>query len=212
MEAVRATEGVAMTSLLNQLSPSITNMIRMDHTHVQTAIRQYECTSSARVRKGLADNLCLALEIHSQLEEEIFYPALRQVSDTETLRRAGPEHSEMRELIARLRGLTTADAVFDDAFYALARVVMHHVADEETLLLPMAERLLPDRLNEMGAQMTKRRLELTAPRTGEIAGSMARSMSVGTVLAGASALFAAGYLLTRQRPPSKPWTSRMWSR
>lgn len=202
-----------MTSMLSQLSPSITNMIRLDHTHVQAAFRQFEVATSARVKKGLADNVCLAIEIHAQLEEEIFYPALREVSDTDTLRRAGPEHNEMRELIARLRGLNAADAAFDDTFYALARVVMHHVADEETLLLPAAERLLPERLSDMGARMTKRRLELTAPRTGELAGSMARSLSVGTVVAAAGAMLAGGYLLTRhQRTVSKPWTQRMWQR
>jgi hypothetical protein len=201
-----------MNSFLNQLSPSITSMIRVDHNHVLTAIRQYETASSARVRKGLADNVCLALEIHAQLEEEIFYPQLRQVSDTEQLRKAAPEHNEMRELIARLRALNPSDAAFDDTFFALARVVMHHIADEETLLLPMAERVLADRLGEMGAQMTRRRFELSAPRSGEIAGSMARSMSVGTVMAGASALFAAGYLLTRPRGEQRPWTSKMGSR
>jgi hypothetical protein len=202
-----------MSSMLSQLSPSITNMIRLDHTHVQAAFRQFEVATSARVKKGLADNVCLALEIHTQLEEEIFYPALREVSDTETLRRAGPEHSEARELIARLRALNATDPAFDDTFFALARVVMHHVADEETLLLPAAERLLSDRLSDMGAQMTRRRLELTAPRTGELAGSMARSLSVGTVVAAAGAVLAGGYLLTRhQRTASKPWTQRMWQR
>ncbi|HVZ45118.1 MAG TPA: hemerythrin domain-containing protein [Ramlibacter sp.] len=199
-------------SLLSRLAPSITNMIRVDHTHVQTAIRQYEVASSMRVKKGIADNICLALEIHSQLEEEIFYPALRLVSDTETLRKAGPEHNEMRELIARLRAMQASDAAFDDTFYALARVVMHHVADEETILLPCAERLLSDRLGEMGAEMTKRRFELTAPRTGELAGSVARSMSVGTVIAAAGALAAGGWLLTRGRTADRPWSHRIWSR
>lgn len=202
-----------MTSLLHQMSPSITNMIRLDHTHVQAAIRQFETASSARVKKGLADNVCLAVEIHAQLEEEIFYPALREVSDTETLRKAGPEHSEMRELIARLRGLHASDPVFDDTFFALARVIMHHMADEETLLLPAAERLMPERLNEMGARMTRRRLELSAPRTGEIAGSMARSMSMGTMAAAAGALLAGGYLLLRHQPVGRrSWTQRMWPR
>ena len=201
-----------MNSLMSQLSPSITNMIRLDHNHVQSAIRQYEMESSPRVRKGLADNVCLALEIHAQLEEEVFYPAMRQVSDTEVLRKAGPEHNEMRELIARLRAMQATEPAFDDTFFALARVVMHHVADEETLLLPAAERLLSDRLNELGAQMNKRRMELLGPKAGEIAGSMARSMSVGTLIAGAGALLSGGYMLLRHQPLRKPWTSRMWTR
>jgi len=76
---------------------------------------------------------------------------------------------------------------------------MHHVADEETLLLPTAERVLADRLGELGAEMTKRRLQLTASRGGELAGSVARSMSAGGMVVGAGALLAAGYLLSRPR-------------
>jgi hemerythrin superfamily protein len=201
-----------MNSLMNQVTPSITNMIRLDHTHVQSAFRQFEASASARVKKGLADNVCVALEIHAQLEEEFFYPALRQVSDSDALRKAGPEHNEMRELVSRLKAMEASNPAFEETFYALARVVMHHVADEETLLLPAAERLMPDRLGELGGQMMKRRLELSSARSGEIAGSMARSMSVGTVLAAGSAMLAGAWLLTSHRPPSRNWVSRMWTR
>jgi hemerythrin superfamily protein len=186
-----------MSSLMSQLSPSVTNMIRLDHTHVLTAFHQYEIGSSARLKKGLTDNVCLAIEIHAQLEEEIFYPALRVVADNEMVRKSTPEHDEMRGLIARLRNMPVEDPAFDDTFFELMRHVMHHVADEETLLLPAAERLLPERLSELGAQMTKRRLELSAPRTPEIASSVARSLSVGSVLAAGSAALAGAYMLTR---------------
>jgi hypothetical protein len=115
------------------------------------------------------------------------------------VRKSVPEHDEMRRLINQLRKLEPADAGYDDTFYQLMNNVMHHVADEETLLLPAAERVLADQLGELGARMTKRRLQLTAPRTGEIAGSMARSLGAGTVVAGAGALLAASYLLSRPR-------------
>jgi hypothetical protein len=188
-----------MSSLMTQLSPSITNMIRLDHTHVLTAFHQYEIGSSDRLKKGLADNVCLAIEIHAQLEEEIFYPAMRVVSDNEILRKSTPEHDEMRGLISRLRNMPVNDPAFDDTFFQLMRHVMHHVADEETILLPAAERLLPEQLSELGAQMTKRRLELTAPRAPEIASSVARSMSMGSVIAAGSAALAGAYMLTRHR-------------
>ena len=185
-------------SLMSQFSPSITNMIRLDHTHVLTAFHQYEIGSSDRLKKGLVDNVCLAIEIHAQLEEEIFYPALRVVADTEMLRKSTPEHDEMRGLISRLRNMPVSDPAYDDTFFELMRHVMHHVADEETLLLPAAERLLPDQLSELGAQMTKRRLELAGPRAPELASSMARSMSGGTLVGIGSAMLAGAYLLTRR--------------
>lgn len=188
-----------MSSLMSQLSPSITNMIRLDHTHVLSAFHQYEIGSSPRLKKGLVDNVCLAIEIHAQLEEEIFYPALRVVADNEILRKSTPEHDEMRGLVSRLRNMPVSDPAFDDTFFELMRHLMHHVADEETQLLPAAERLIPDQLQELGARMTRRRLELTAPRTPELASSMARSMSTGTIVAAGSALLGAAYLLTRHR-------------
>lgn len=186
-------------SLMSQLSPSITNLIRLDHTHVLSAFHQYEIGSSPRVKKGLVDNVCLAIEIHAQLEEEIFYPALRVVADNEMLRKSTPEHDEMRGLISRLRNMPVNDPAFDDTFFELMRHVMHHVADEETMLLPAAERLIPDQLHELGAQMNRRRLELAGPRAPELASSMARSLSMGTVLAAGSAALAGAYLLTRNK-------------
>jgi hemerythrin superfamily protein len=186
-----------MNQFLNRLSPSITNMIRMDHTHVLSSFHQFEADSPARVKKGLADTICVALEIHAQLEEEIFYPEMRRIAETEFIDKSVPEHDEMRALITKLRALQPGDKDFDSTLFKLMNVVIHHVADEETLLLPTAERVLGDRLGELGAKMTKRRMQLTAPRTGEIAGSMAKSMSAGSLIVGATALLAGGYLLTR---------------
>ena len=197
-----------MPSLMSQLSPSITNQIRLDHTHVLTAFHQYEIGSSARLKRGLVDNVCLAIEIHTQLEEEIFYPALRVVADSEILRKSTPEHDEMRGLVSRLRNMPVEDPAFDDTFFELMRHVMHHVADEETLLLPAAERLLPDQLGDLGAQMTRRRLELAGPRAPELASSMARSLSLGSLFAAGSAALSGAYLLTRHRHGDRLTTAR----
>jgi hypothetical protein len=199
-----------MTSILGKMSPTITNLIRMDHTHVLAAFHQYQADTPSRVKKGLADNICLALEVHAQLEEEIFYPALREVSPDEVLDKSKPEHDEMRNLIARLRALQPGDPSFDQTLLDLMRAVMHHVADEETQLLPKAERLLSGQLSEMGARMNRRRLQLVGPRSGELAGSMARSMSSGTLLAAAGAVAAAGGLLLARRTSgsqASSWTN-----
>jgi hemerythrin superfamily protein len=198
-----------METFFGKMSPSITTMIRMDHTHVMSAFHQYRVDTPTRVKKGLADNICLALEVHAQLEEEIFYPALREVSPDQALEQAKPEHDEMRGLILRLRALQPSDPSFDATLFELMRTVMHHVADEETQLLPKAERLLSGQLSEMGARMTKRRLQLVGPRSGELAGSMARSMSTGTLLAAAGAVAAAGGLLLARRSGSTA-TQSQW--
>lgn len=190
-----------MNSLLAKLSPTATNMIRLDHTHVMATFHQFEADTPAPVKRALVNTICLALEIHAAIEEEIFYPAMRAVpGDEGAVAKSYPEHAEMKRLIAALRGMEPTDADFDRTFMELMRDVLHHVADEETGLLNDAERLIPDQLAELGARMTKRRLELAAPRAGEIAANTfgaipLKSMLVGLGLAAA----AGGYALKRSR-------------
>jgi hemerythrin-like domain-containing protein len=79
-------------------------------------------------------------------------------SDEPVLLKSVPEHNEMRRLISELRSTPSGDVRHDQLLQQLMRDVIHHVADEETVLLPQAERLLSkDRLSELGADMTKRR-------------------------------------------------------
>lgn len=178
----------------NKLSPSITDMIRADHAHVLDTFRQYTSSTRTGVRKALAAAMCDALDIHAALEEEVFYPVLRRLNpDQPVLHKSEPEHDEIRRMIAALRDIQAADERHDALMHELMRDVLHHVADEETVLLPDAERLLgKDRLNELGAAMTQRRLELLKP-----ARSTARGLSGGTtaiVVGLASALVAARYV------------------
>lgn len=146
-------------------SPSITTMIRMDHTHVMAAFHRYHAATSWWRKRAIVELACTALEIHAQLEEEIFYPALAGVLHSDdTLEKSKPEHDEMRADIARLRAMHPRDAAFDARFMKLMREVMHHVADEETMLLPAAERALAAELSALGARMTRRRLQLVAQK------------------------------------------------
>lgn len=185
-------------TLTSTLSPTITNMIRMDHTAVLETFHQYEIDTSPSTKKALVNTACIALEIHAQLEEEIFYPAMRVVStDKSVLDKSVPEHNEMRRLIALLRSMDANNPAFDRTFMDLMRNVMHHVADEETTLLPEAERMLAPRLSELGAEMTKRRLQLTAPRAGELASNTMRSFPTSSMLVAAGAVLAGTYLAKR---------------
>lgn len=190
---------------LSKLSPSITDMIRMDHTHVTLAFHQYTADAKTRVKKALAENICTALEIHATLEEEIFYPAMRELDNSDrVMLKSEPEHNEMRQLIAALRADKTVGPEHDRLLMELMQDVMHHVADEETVLLPRAERLLSkDRLSELGAQMTKRRLQLVAPKAGTILSTSVVGFSGSTtalLLAAVGGLAASRLLLSNKKP------------
>jgi hemerythrin superfamily protein len=189
------------------MSPKVTTMIRMDHSHVLALFHRFKADSSVGKKRALVTNACLALDIHAQLEEEIFYPALREVlAGDATLEKSEPEHNEMRRLIAELRELAAGDGpidgtAFDDKFMDLMRIVIHHVADEETRLLPAAERLLGDRLNQLGGEMIKRRVELLRPHVGELAASTVRSFpsaAAAGLLLTAGAVMVGAMLLTRR--------------
>jgi iron-sulfur cluster repair protein YtfE (RIC family) len=181
---------------LKNLSPSVTDMIRFDHSHVVVTFHQYVSTKPASVKKALAETICDALEIHATLEEEVFYPALRQLGLGGTaLSKSVPEHNEMRRVIAEIHAGDPTTPRYDQLLHELMRDVLHHVADEETVLLPEAERMLStDRLNALGVQMTKRRMQLLAPKAGKAAKNtiVGFSTSTAAIAVGvASALFAA---------------------
>jgi hemerythrin-like domain-containing protein len=175
-----------MNAVVNRMTPDITTMIRLDHSHVLALFHRYKVDTSVNKKRALVTNACLALQVHAQLEEEIFYPALRNVmGGDEVLEKSEPEHQQMRDFISELRersagGEVVVDESFDNKFMDLMRIVIHHVADEETRLLPAAERLMRDDLGRLGAEMTRRRIELMRPYAGEIAVSAARSFPVGT--------------------------------
>jgi hypothetical protein len=131
------------------------------------------------------------------MEEEIFYPAMRaagsaMVEDLES------EHQEMKTLIAQISGMEPQDAQYDATFMELMRDVMHHVADEETMLLSSAEALLGERIGQLGARMMKRRTELLAPHAAGMARQKVRAMP-GGALALAGGLLAGLWLLRRAR-------------
>lgn len=187
-----------LNPLATKLVPSITAMIRLDHTHVITTFHQFRASNSAANRQALVNTACIALEIHAQLEDEIFYPALRAIAPDEPhLAQSVPQHDEMRRLITRLRSIGVDDPGYDETFMELMRDTLHHLADEETILLPLAEDKLADQLSILGARMTKRRLELATPRAGEIAGNMVRGMPATSMLMAAGAVLAGTYLVSR---------------
>lgn len=188
-----------MNEMMSRMSPSATTMIRMDHTHVVATFHKYRIDSSPDRKQAIAETLCLALEIHARIEEEIFYPAMRSV-DPDIVDKSIPEHNQMRRLIAQLRQTRPQDQAFDTTLMELMRDVMRHVADEETILLPDAERVLGDRLGELGAEMTRRRFELAKPHAGEIAVNTVRTFPAATLaVTGAFVLgaFLVGRAVTR---------------
>ena len=185
-----------MPSLLRKAGPSATDMIRADHTRVIQTFHKYKADSRPAAKQAIVGMICTSLLVHARVEEEIFYPAMRAAGST-LLDELEPEHEEMRTLIAQLTGMQPTDPQYDLTFMELMRQVLHHVADEEPILLTHAESVLGERVNELGAQMMKRRLELLAPQARQMMADKARA-APGTFMMAAGALLAGWYLMRRR--------------
>src|SRR3954471_12418460 len=192
------TEERTMHALLMKVAPSITDMIRADHTRVLATFHRYKANTSGATKQALVSTICLALEVHAQAEEEIFYPAMSSV-DSPLVGKLIPEHDKMRNLIGALRGMDAAGPEYDGTVMELMREVIHHVAEEETILLPEAERVLGERVGELGAKFMKRRLQLMAPHAGEMTRAKARAFPKGNLVMLAGALVGAAFIFQRLR-------------
>jgi hemerythrin superfamily protein len=115
----------------------------------------------------LVEIACMELQIHSILEEEIFYPAVRaETADgdrdgQDLLNEAEVEHEMVDELIAKLQELEPDDAMYAAYFAVLAEYVKHHVGEEETELFPQVRAMSLD-LQQLAEDMRLRREELFA--------------------------------------------------
>ena len=178
-----------MNPLLRAFAPSATTQIRMDHSHVLNTAQHYAPDLPPQAKRALVDIISIALEIHAQLEEELFYPAVSAI-EPRAVEKNYPEHDEVRDFIATLRRIGPVAEDYDGTFHALMRAVMRHVADEETMILPEAERVLGDEVERIGAEMAIRRMQLVMARGGEIASATLYLLPSSLLLGGAGAMLA----------------------
>lgn len=109
-------------------------------------------------RVRLAASICDELTLHAQIEEELFYPALRQAAPdaADVLDEAVDEHAQAKALIAQIRQQGSADATLDRLVAELARAVEDHVKQERDELFPKARCAAGLDLDELGARLRAR--------------------------------------------------------
>lgn len=140
-------------------------LLTADHREVKTMFDEFEQLGDrAKVsKKKLADRICQALEAHAQIEEELFYPAVRDaVRDADDqVDEAVVEHASAKDLIAQLQAMDPEDDLFDAKVKVLGEQIDHHVEEEETEMFPKVKRSSLD-LATLGEQMQARKEELLA--------------------------------------------------
>lgn len=143
-----------------------TEMLTQDHKRVQKLFKDFDKVDRDDVEavRELVETACLELQIHSLLEEEIFYPAIRmQAPDfDELLNKSEVEHETVDDLIAKLHDLEADDPMYTAYFSVLCELVKLHMREEEQKLFPRTQDMAGLDLKKLGEDMRLRREELFA--------------------------------------------------
>ena len=141
-----------------------TALLRADHNAVNELFAAYEKTRSPVKKMQLVSKICTELSVHAQVEEEIFYPAVKAaLKDKVLIPEAVVEQSTMRDLMAQVEGVTPDGEMFDAKVKVLSEYVKHHVKEEHAEMFPKARKTGLDML-ALGSQMAARKAELMAMR------------------------------------------------
>ena len=138
------------------------DMLRHDHDKVEKALKDFEKMDrqDADACRRLIEAVCEDLKLHTTLEEEIFYPALREAIDDEDLmNEASVEHETAKMLIDQLLSMANDDPNYFATFAVLGEYVRHHVKEEQGEMFPAAKKAKVD-LFALAERMRARKEEL----------------------------------------------------
>ena len=141
-----------------------TTLLAKDHKDVKALFKRYEKMAKAEAggseRQELAEQICQMLTVHATIEEEIFYPAVREADvDEDLLDEAEVEHASAKDLIGQIQSMEPDDDLYDAKVTVLGEYINHHVEEEEGQMFPKARRAKVD-LAGLAEQLKQRKEEL----------------------------------------------------
>lgn len=143
------------------------DMLREDHDKVRELLSQLSSTTNraAKKRSELLQKLKKEVLIHTQIEEEIFYPAFRDSKAEESKRlfyEAKEEHRAVDELVLPdVETTEPSSEEFAGRIKVLKDMIEHHAEEEEKEIFPKAKKALgKEELEELGERMAERKQEL----------------------------------------------------
>ena len=135
-------------------------LLTEDHNKVKKMFKEFEKLSKKNDEAGkeeLATQICKELSVHAQLEEEIFYPAVRKAIDEDDLmNEAMVEHASAKDLITQIQSMAASDPMYDAVVTVLGEYINHHVEEEQNEMFPKVEKSDID-LDELGLEMAQRK-------------------------------------------------------
>jgi hemerythrin-like domain-containing protein len=143
------------------------DLLDADHKAVKKMFKEYEelteskARGAAQKKKDLAQQICHELTVHARIEEEIFYPAVREtIKDKDLIAEAAVEHQTAKDLIAQIEGMGEPDEMFDAKVKVLGEYIEHHMKEEKNEIFPKARAARKLDLVAMREQLETRKEEL----------------------------------------------------
>ena len=141
---------------------AVTNMLRKDHENVKGLFEEFEKAKDATTKQRIVETVLTELAVHSKLEEEFIYPAIRaEIDDDDLMDEALEEHHVVHGLLVELKKMKPNDERYDAKFTVLAENVRHHIKEEESEMFPKAEDCEID-WDALCSQVEKRKEQLVA--------------------------------------------------
>lgn len=140
------------------------DLLEQDHREVEEWFDEYdELKDSEEDRKAeLAEKICLALSVHSRIEEEIFYPRAREATkDDDLIDESLVEHATVKNLIGEIEEMDVGEELYDAKIRVLGEMVKHHIREEEEELFPELQSAKMD-LDAVGKELAERKEKLMA--------------------------------------------------
>jgi hypothetical protein len=137
-------------------------LLRADHRKVEDLFKKFRKAKAPSQKQQLAREICIEHTVHLRIEEEIFYPACRDVIEDADLDESYVEHDGAKVLIAEIEESGTDAAFFDAKVTVLCEQISHHVEEEERRtegLFAAAKAAGLDMAN-LGVEMAARKQEL----------------------------------------------------
>jgi hypothetical protein len=141
--------------------PLAVRLLKQDHREVESWFDEYEQLEDDGEKQNLFNKIATALKVHTQIEEEIFYPEERGDVEDDMLDEAYVEHDGAKKLIAEIEGMAPGDEFYDAKVKVLGEYIKHHVKEEEQPggIFSQAKKGEED-LEEMGERIKVRKEEL----------------------------------------------------
>lgn len=143
------------------------DLLKADHREVEALFAEFEAADDKRTKHRIASQICAALDVHAQIEEKIFYPAVKKAVEdvVDDINEGIVEHQSIKRLVKEIPKLSASDDFFEPRVTVLKEYVQHHVKEEEKVSFPKIRDGEID-LKALGQKLQQRKLALQQKSRG----------------------------------------------